>query len=554
MTRFLPILLLAILLLAGCRTITVNITPPRAEVKVDETTMSASNFKLSIYPFSSKKLTISKSECIPVEQTVTFSSPSELNIVLNRKFKASSTPPEADVFLNGTRIGKTTLSFELPANQENAIISFQKAGYKKKDITFSPATHNQVIYAELLSQKTGFQNWSIKPAKYGRATLCPDTIKTEKNAAEPGNRQPIPIVLLFGERLQILNFERMPGNNELLASVLVEKRPTVFSMLPQFLRSLNPAISTTQQKATGYESPFDIGKMQDFLTKGNIGMTPHLLSALLEAQLKPSGFSVLSLLLSILTEPSHEPPKYEAQLVIIPLKIPPKIRRLTKGDIDIAPTTDGSRIFFASNRTGRLDLWKYNLKGDAAPRLHLVHSTELAILATKISPDGDKTLLTVHIPDVANQPQIWSCPLNENKHIIPEYFCDGEYPAWAPSGRHIAFQKGVPSAIWTIDSNGSLQKQLSPQNSLASFKHPAWSPDGKRIAISSNNKSPESQDDYDIWIMDADGSNLTQVTSSLAMDDMPIWAPDGNSIYFRSNRNLHWGIWKIEVPLPSPNK
>ena len=80
---------------------------------------------------------------------------------------------------------------------------------------------------------------------------------------------------------------------------------------------------------------------------------------------------------------------------------------------------------------------------------------------------------------------------------------------------------------------------------------------GKRIAFTSNRKSPQSnnnanlptsEDNTDIWIMDADGSNLTQLTFSQAIDDMPAWAPDGKSIYFRSNRDLHWGIWKIQIP------
>ena len=105
-----------------------------------------------------------------------------------------------------------------------------------------------------------------------------------------------------------------------------------------------------------------------------------------------------------------------------------------------------------------------------------------------------------------------------------------------------AQKAGYNAAILDADITGpSIPK-------LFGIKEKAFSPDGKRIAFSANINAPQSRYDFDIWIMDADGSNLTQVTSSQAMDDLPAWTPDGNAIYFRSNRNLHWGIWKIQVP------
>ena len=52
---------------------------------------------------------------------------------------------------------------------------------------------------------------------------------------------------------------------------------------------------------------------------------------------------------------------------------------------------------------------------------------------------------------------------------------------------------------------------------------------------------------YDIYIMDADGGNLTQLTTNSSRDDKPVFAPDGQTVFFRSNRGLVWDIWTMQI-------
>jgi Tol biopolymer transport system component len=47
--------------------------------------------------------------------------------------------------------------------------------------------------------------------------------------------------------------------------------------------------------------------------------------------------------------------------------------------------------------------------------------------------------------------------------------------------------------------------------------------------------------------MDADGGNLTQLTTNACRDDKPVFAPDGKTVFFRSNRGLSWDIWTMEI-------
>ena len=62
----------------------------------------------------------------------------------------------------------------------------------------------------------------------------------------------------------------------------------------------------------------------------------------------------------------------------------------------------------------------------------------------------------------------------------------------------------------------------------------AWSPDGTRLALAVENSG--SDDPYwarHIWVVEADGSNMVQLTSGPEWDNSPSWSPDGNQIVFQ---------------------
>lgn len=72
---------------------------------------------------------------------------------------------------------------------------------------------------------------------------------------------------------------------------------------------------------------------------------------------------------------------------------------------------------------------------------------------------------------------------------------------------------------------------------------PAWSPDGKNIAFQSNRDGP-----YHIYLMNADGSNLRQLTSGDDNDDRhPNWSPDGKTIAVDTGSEVKREIALIDV-------
>ena len=105
-------------------------------------------------------------------------------------------------------------------------------------------------------------------------------------------------------------------------------------------------------------------------------------------------------------------------------------------------------------------------------------------------------------------------------------------PSWSPDGSKIAFSSNRDGKrqIYVMDADGSNVKRLT--NNLTDDEYPRWSPDGRKILFTSNRDG-----NGEIYVMDADGSNQTRLTRNTADDRAATWSPDGSRIAFSSNRD-----------------
>jgi Tol biopolymer transport system component len=100
--------------------------------------------------------------------------------------------------------------------------------------------------------------------------------------------------------------------------------------------------------------------------------------------------------------------------------------------------------------------------------------------------------------------------------------------------------------IFVMDADGGNQTNLT--NNAADDVYPAWSPDGSKIAFASTRED----DDLEIYVMNADGSNPVRLTNVPDEDGSPAWSPDGSKIAFSSMRDGNLEIYVMDANGSNP--
>jgi len=136
------------------------------------------------------------------------------------------------------------------------------------------------------------------------------------------------------------------------------------------------------------------------------------------------------------------------------------------------------------------------------------------------SPDGEKIALRAYKDGISG---IFVMDIKTGS--VANLAKAGFDPSWSPDGTKIAFSRG--KGIGVINADGTGLGWITDQGS-----YPAWSPDGKKIAFCS-----EKSGNWEIYVMDADGSNQVNLTNNPAHDMDPTWSPDGTRIAFDSDRD-----------------
>jgi Tol biopolymer transport system component len=123
-----------------------------------------------------------------------------------------------------------------------------------------------------------------------------------------------------------------------------------------------------------------------------------------------------------------------------------------------------------------------------------------------------------------------------------------EYATYSPNGKKVAVTTSRDGnyEIYVMNADGSGATRLT--NDPGTDATPAWSPNGKRIIFTSNRDG-----DFEIYTVNRQGADIKQLTSNTAtdtnqmLDAFPSYSPNGTKIVFASQRDGNLEIYTMNA-------
>jgi TolB protein len=189
------------------------------------------------------------------------------------------------------------------------------------------------------------------------------------------------------------------------------------------------------------------------------------------------------------------------------------LKRLTTTDRYDAEGTispDGKKIVFTSLRDGDLELYDMNIDGTGQRRL-----------TNELGYDGG----AFHSQD--SQWIVWRAGRPKTPEEIAKY------------KDLLAKDLVMPDKleIMLMRADGTEKKQLT-SNGKANFA-PYFHPNGRQIIFASNvnNTDPRTPANFDLFLINRDGTGLQQITFDESFDGFPMFTNDGKKLVWASNRH-----------------
>lgn len=182
---------------------------------------------------------------------------------------------------------------------------------------------------------------------------------------------------------------------------------------------------------------------------------------------------------------------------------------------------DGNTVYFSSRDSGNFEIYSVDSEGNNLQKL----TDDIGSLyAPEMSPNGEWILFT------NNGSGLWLMkPNGKNPHALTNK--DDIDPSWSPDGSMISFASSRSGArqLFVMNADGSDIRQVTNLNNMGGRN--TWSPDGTKLAFYRGEKG-----NHDVYIINIDGTGLVKLTDG--GDNLaPSWSPDGNWIVFTSFRD-----------------
>ena len=184
---------------------------------------------------------------------------------------------------------------------------------------------------------------------------------------------------------------------------------------------------------------------------------------------------------------------------------------------------DGTRIAFWSERDGNSEVYIVNVDGTGLTNLTKNSALDtLSDLVTAWSPDGAKLVFN-SFRDGNFEVYVMNADGTQPTNLTQRLGWD-DNPTWSPDGSKIAFvafsddHRSVGISVMNSDGTGMTQLTLASDLTLHTL--PVWSPDGSQIAFEAYQDAQ-----WEVYVMNADGSGLRNLTNNQFFDYFSAWQP-----------------------------
>lgn len=232
---------------------------------------------------------------------------------------------------------------------------------------------------------------------------------------------------------------------------------------------------------------------------------------------------------------------------LAPPRIRSPVRFLTEGAEDLWPyfSSHGAQILFSRQVRQGWELFLVSEKGGEPVKL-VASKLPVAVTRANWSKATDVIAFTGTSP--AGKSQVWLInPDGSNAHAVelPGLSEKVFYPSWYPDGRQIAVMDADFVSTKRIDlAKGTVTLLTDPKRIYTGM--PSVSPDGKWIAFAGqeNRGQPYDQTKNSIWLM-GDGGVPRLLESRSEQGRAPTWSPSGERLLFESDRASSVGLYAV---------
>jgi Tol biopolymer transport system component len=208
---------------------------------------------------------------------------------------------------------------------------------------------------------------------------------------------------------------------------------------------------------------------------------------------------------------------------------------------------DGRHIYFASDRSGSMNLWRVRVDpGSGAVLGELEPITTPATYLAHASISGDGSLVAYNTVSMTQNVEAMTLDPNGGSPIeAPRQVTSGTLlwssPDPSPDGEWVVFysRRNPEGNLWVSRTDGTGLRQLTAESTLD--RVPRWSPDGRWVLFFSNRSGS-----LQLWKIRPDGSGLLQLTDAAGSVSLAAWSPDGTRIAARVGQTIQ--IFDAAVP------